>query len=114
MNLIEVIESEKWFMDHFFLGYLGWFFWAVRQLRQYKNKLDAAKRPFSFKKFFMEAWDDYIYTSVAVFILVLFAPEIWNIVLKIGGWDIPFTDLMYVGVGPFVVLVDYFVEKFRK
>ena len=101
-------------MDHFFLGYLGWFFWAIRQLRQYKNKLDAESRPFSFKKFFREAWDDYIYTGVAVFILVLFAPEIWSLVLKIGGWDIPFTDLMYVGVGPFVVLVDYLVEKFRK
>ena len=113
--LFEQTSYESiWFMNHFFLGYLGWFFWALRQLRNYKNKLDESQKKFYFKKFIMEAWDDYLYSGVAVFILVLFAPTIWSYIIIALDKDYPFTDLMYLGVGPFVVLIDFIVEKFTK
>lgn len=99
---------------NFIFTFLGWLAWNWFEFTQAKDIADDKGEIFDLKKYAYQKYDNWIWTLIIAFILLLIGnKELGMELVKHFDEDLEWSDLYYLGSGVFSEAVAYFVRIVR-
>jgi len=103
--------------NHYALAGYGWFLYMVGKLWYYRNDYDKNHDGLGWLEivaFTRQNWISFFFAAMLAFILVPFAPRLWLWGTELFDKDWPVTDLVYLLVGAFILVVQLVVDYLKK
>lgn len=98
------------FGNHLFAAVFGWTMYIVFMFSFTKGKQDRKKKKFNYKEFWYENWDNWLFAALLILVITQYAPEIWQWFNYATKEDMPFSDLVYLGVGPLAEGIHFLIS----
>lgn len=105
--------------NHYALAAYGWLLYMVGKLWYYRKEYDPNHDGLGWgeiKVFFRKNWIAFLFAAMLGLILVPFAPRLW--VWGTGLFEVsrswPVTDLVYLLVGAFILVVQLVIDRLKK
>ena len=102
-----------WEHNHYFLAFYGLLAYNIIEWSFTKDGYDKNSRKFSFRKYALKTYDNWIAGLALLPVVVWFGPDILNWINTLLGTSIEWRDAMYLGVGVLVQVIYYLVKRIR-
>lgn len=112
-------HEEFLITNHYALAAFGWFVYMVGKLWYYRDKYDTNNNGLGLKEvgvFFRMNWIAFFFAALLAFILVPFAPNLWNWTTDSFevSKDWPVTDLVYLLVGGIILGLQLIIDWIKR